>query len=174
MDNLALPEKCIQETKGMNKKEIRTIDQEAQRFMKDTKLTPTEEDDCVRLDLTFSDPKSQALYLFVSKRKKDKRFTLMIPVQSTGIIAATETLALLQPLLKTYGLILTQQAVITEESINLPLHKRIRNMSQALVAIDGIRRLWNVAKEAVQEGNIATKSQDIKSISHAAISSSSR
>lgn len=142
----------------MNKKEVHTIVQEAQRFMKDVSVSPTEEDDCMKVELTFSDPKSHLLYLFVAKRKKDKRFTVMMPVGSTGLLATNQTLSLLQPLLKSYGLILTQDAVIVEENINLALHKRIRNMSQALVAVDGICRLWNVTKELSEEEKVATKS----------------
>lgn len=157
----------------MNKKEIRTVNQEAQRFMKDTKLVLVEEVDSVKLELSFSDPKSQALYLFVAKRKGEKTFSLMLPVESVGMIAVDETLVRLQPLLKTYGLILTQEAVIIEENTKLPLHKRIRNMSQALVAVDGIRRLWKVEFDRRTEAN-AIESKNTKPTSNTSNDSSFR
>ncbi len=123
----------------MNKHELRTIDQEAQRFMKDIKITEVESS--AKLELPFTNSSGDNLYIFITKRSKARKFTLLIPVESTGLFATNPTLLLLQPMLKTYNLLLTQEAVIMEES-NLPLHQRIRNLTQAVVGIDGVRRLW--------------------------------
>lgn len=147
----------------MNKHEIQTIRQESQRFMKDIKLTEVE--GSVRLDLSFSDPQSNTLYLFVAKRKGNRSFSLLIPVQSTGILTVQSTLAMLQPLLKTYGLIISQDAVIMEENTKLSLNKRIRNMTQALIALDGIKRLWKVEFNRRQN---ASESQVVEPTSNSA------
>jgi hypothetical protein len=147
----------------MNKHEIQTIRQEAQRFMKDMNLSIVE--DAVKLESSFTNVKGESIYLFISKRRSTKKFTLLIPVESTGLLAVNNTLSILQKVLQTYGLILTQEAVIMEES-KLPLHQRIRNMTQALISIDGIIRLWRVT--------YATKSETIESFSDTANISTSQ
>lgn len=81
--------------------------------------------------------------MFVGKPKHSNKFLLLIPVESTGILAVDSTLAILQRVAATYGVMLTQEAVLREESQN-PLHERISNMTQLLIGIDGIIRLWKV------------------------------
>jgi hypothetical protein len=153
----------------MNKHEIQTIRQEAQRFMKDISLVI--EDSAIRLVLPFLNSQSEEMYFFVVKRKESKKFSLLIPVQSVGILAIESTLALLQPVLKTYGLLLSQDAVIMEES-KLSLHKRIGNVAQALIAIDGVRRLWKVEHDRRTEN--AIESESIEPISDPTNDSSPR
>src|SRR5208337_394947 len=129
----------------MTKKEIRTVKQEAERFMKGIIFFEAEPDG-LRLNLPFKDKRDVNIYFYVAKRKGSKKFSLLMPVESTGLLAANSTLALLQPVLATYGLLLSQTAVIMEESF-LSLHIRIRNMAQALIAIDGICRLWQAEND---------------------------
>lgn len=153
----------------MNGHEIRTIRQEAERFAKEVKVCDIGEEDSVKIELPYLNEEGEILYFFVAKRKNSKKFIMIMPVLSTGIITIPSTLALLQPLLGTYGLILTQDAVIIEES-GLSLNKRFRNMAQAIVSIDGIRRMW----KTIQERSNAAKSKDSESISNSTNDSSSR
>lgn len=147
----------------MNKHEISTIRQEAQRFTKG--ITVVEFDlDSVKLELPYINADKEPLYFFVTKRKGMKKFSLLVPVASVGLYASNNTLSLLQPFLKTYGLLLSQDATIMEES-TLPLNQRFRNLAQAIIGIDGIRRLWKVEND---RRNIAIKSQDIESVSNPA------
>ena len=141
----------------MTKKEIRTVKQEAERFMKGIIFFEAEPDG-LRLNLPFKDKRDVNIYFYVAKRKGSKKFSLLMPVESTGLLAANSTLALLQPVLATYGLLLSQTAVIMEESF-LSLHIRIRNMAQALIAIDGICRLWQAENDRRTN---ASQSQDSK------------
>lgn len=99
-----------------------------------------EEPGIFRVILPFQNQEEKQLYFFITVSKK--RFSLLLPVESAGLIAVKSTLAILQPMLKTYGLILTSEAVIMEVNHKLPLHKRIHNMSQAIINMDGVRRLW--------------------------------
>jgi hypothetical protein len=129
----------------MNKHEIQTVKQEAQRFNKDIKISTIE--GAVKLELPFTNSKGTALYMFVGKYKNSNKFILLIPVESTGIIAVDSTLAILQKVAATYGVIITPEAVLREES-DLSLHKRIRNMTQLLIGVDSIIRLWKVTSNA--------------------------
>ena len=141
----------------MTKKEIRTVKQEAERFMKGIIFFEAEPDG-LRLNLPFKDQRDVNIYFYVAKRKGSKKFSLLMPVESTGLQAVNSTLALLQPILKTYGLLLSQTAVIMEES-TLSLHVRIQNMAQGLIAVDGIRRVWTVEHNRREN---AAQSQDSK------------
>lgn len=141
----------------MTKKEIRTVKQEAERFMKGIIFFEAEPDG-LRLNLPFKDKRDVNIYFYVAKRKGSKKFSLLMPVESTGLLAVNSTLALLQPVLTTYGLLLSQTAVIMEES-SLSLHIRIQNMAQALIAIDGICRLWQAENDRRTN---AAQSQDSK------------
>lgn len=126
----------------MNKHEIQTIKQEAQRFTKGIKIIPADES-AIKLELPYTNEGGEALYFFVAKRKGAKKFSLLVPVVSVGLVDLPSTLAILQPFLKTYGLLLSQEATIMEES-NLPLNVRFKNMAQTVIGIDGICRLWKV------------------------------
>lgn len=146
----------------MNKHEEKTVKQESQRFSKDIVITQAGAHS-LKLELPFMSVDLKPLYFFVSKRKDSKKFSLLIPVESTGLVAVNDTLARLQPMLETYGLLLSQEAVIMEES-HISLHKRISNMTQALIAIDGIRRLWKVEYETRRID--VTESKGSQSTSH--------
>lgn len=136
----------------MNKVELRTIMDAAKRCMGGLPTSMAvvpgdgtrEKPDfvAVKATLPFRSIGGKDMYFFISKRNSEKRLSLLIPVESTGILAVDSTLAILQDVLKTYNLILTQEAVIMEQEIALPFHKRMGKMAQALIAIDGIRRLW--------------------------------
>lgn len=146
----------------MNKHEVKTVKQEAQRFSKDVTVIAADEG-ALKLELPFLNVELRPLYFFAAKRKGSKKFSLLIPVESTGLLAVNSTLVRLQPILKTYGLLISQEAVIMEES-NLPLNKRISNFSQALIAIDGIRRLWKAEYEIRRQDG--TESEAVKSTSN--------
>lgn len=144
----------------MNRRELQTVRQEAQRFIKDAKIILLD-DGVVKIEFPFQNSKEQDIYIFVTKRKKTGKFSLLLPVESAGISNIPSTLALLQPLLKTYGLILSPESVIMEDS-NIPLHGRIRNITQAIIGIDCIRRLWQI-----QYGSSnASESEDNQSTSN--------
>lgn len=147
----------------MNNKEIRTIEQEAHRFSKDI-LVITAGQVGVKLELPFMSAEQTPLYFFVEKRKGAKKFSLMMPVESTGLIAVSSTLVLLQPLFRTYGLLITQDAIIIEEEDHLSLHLRIKNMTQAIISIDGIRRLWIAEHDRRTKNNV--KSEAVKPASY--------
>ena len=156
--------KCITEYR-MNKHEIRTVKQEAQRFTKG--INVTEIDACVlKVELPYTNQTGKNLYFYVTKRKGEKKFSIMTTVDSVGLSTLNSTLTRLQPLLKTYGLILTQDHIILEESV-IPLNQRFKNMAQAVIGIDGIRRLWKVEYYSYRSIN-AIISEDTKSISNAA------
>lgn len=157
---------------NVNNRELRTVKEATERSVRGTKLVPVVEENAVRLELPFYNIEKESLYFFIARRPKQRRFTLLIPVESTGLLAVNDTLIRLQPMLKGYGLMLTQDAVIMEENVALPLHTRILNMSQALAAIDGVRRLWKVEYETRRRN--ATESETAKSVGHSADNSSSR
>lgn len=125
----------------MNRKEEQTVKQEALRYSKDVCITPAGENG-VKVEIPYMNLEQRPIYFFVVKRKDSKRFSLLLPVASAGIHPVNSTLALLQPFLRSYGLLLSQEAVIMEESHH-SLHFRIKTFAQALLGIDGIRRLWD-------------------------------
>jgi hypothetical protein len=150
---------------NVNKRELKTIREAAARFMPSLKVEEvTEFSNSVRMDIPS--PKSSKMYsrtyFFIGRRKKDGRFKLLVPVESIGLLAVNNTLARLQPLLCEYGLMLTQDAVIMEENISIPLEERIGNMTRAIIAIDGIRKLWQL--EYDRSYNV--KSEETKPISN--------
>jgi len=145
----------------MNKHEIRTVKQEAERFAKG--ITLIEEKDALKLELPYSSYEGVPLYFYILKRKGDKKFTLAIPVESTGVVKFETTLAILQPVLRTYGLIITQDAIIIEET-SIPLNQRLKNMAQAMIGIDSMRRFCKADSE--RRGTNATESTDIESTSN--------
>lgn len=126
----------------MNEREIKTVKQEAARFSKDIFVTVAGSTG-VKLELPYYNAALSPLYFFVVKRKGAKKFSLLLPVESIGVLPVDGTLSILQELLKTYQVLVSQEADIMEEN-DYPLHTRIKIMTQALVAIDGIRRLWQV------------------------------
>ena len=125
----------------MNKRDIRVVREAAKRFMADLAVYEVQD---IASALKIEIPNSTPLYFFIIKRAKDGRFSLIIPVESAGLIAVDSTLTRLQPLLKSYNLILSSDRVIMEENIKIPLHERIGIMVRALIALDGVRRLWQV------------------------------
>jgi hypothetical protein len=151
----------------VNSKEIRAVRDASKRFM--PSLVVDEVPDLPNsLRITVSvDP---SIYFFVGRRGSDGRFYFLLPIQSAGLIPSTSTLERLQPLLKSYGLLLSQEAVIIEENIKIPLHERIGKMVWALIALDGVRRLWKV--EADRRENV--KSEDTEPVGHNPNNSSSR
>lgn len=124
----------------MNGQAIRAVRDACKRFMPSLKVVEVVEETSTLRVIVSENPN---LYFFIGKRKADGRFSLLIPVESAGITADSMTLVRLQPLLKTYGLLLSQEAVIMEENIKLPLHERVGIMVWALISLDGIRRLWH-------------------------------
>jgi hypothetical protein len=131
----------------MNRHEIKTIRQEALRFLKDIKIIPVEES--IKLELPFTSSTGAAMYMFVGKPKNSKKFILLLPAESAGLRAVDSTSSILQKIAATYNVILTQEVVLREET-QLPLHQRIRNMTQLLIGIDGIVRLWKVNQNATK------------------------
>lgn len=130
---------------SMNPKEIKTIREAADRFMKHTTVWRVEGvSNSVRVELPFSGVDQKPLYFFIIKRKETRRFSLILHVESIGISSVKDTLAILQGILTTYGLLLSTDAVIMEENIKIPLHQRIANVAQAIIGIDGIRRMWKI------------------------------
>lgn len=128
---------------SMNPKEVKTIREAADRFMKHTTVWRVEGvPNSVRVELPFPGIDQKPLYFFVIKRKDTRRFSLILHTESIGIFSTQDTLARLQAILITYGLLLSEDAVIMEENIKIPLHQRIANVAQAIIGIDGIRRLW--------------------------------
>lgn len=125
----------------MNKHELQTVRQEAQRYSKDAKVELIKDLEAAKISLPYELHGIGSLYFFIAKKKNSKKFMLMLPVESAGLMAVAETMSRLQPLLTTYGLIITAESVILEDSTK-PLNQRIRLMTQALLGIDGIRRLW--------------------------------
>lgn len=124
---------------SMNKQDERAVREACKRFMPPLTLVEVPEESSTLKIVLSVNPN---LYFFVGKRKADGRFSLLIPVESIGFHAQPETLSRLQALLRTYGLLLSQDAVIMEENIKLPLDQRIGVMVWALIGLDGIRRLW--------------------------------
>jgi len=146
----------------LNAREKRTIKQEAERFMKGIVIKDAAEPSAVILELPMLDAKKNPIRFFIGKRPKAKKFSLLVPIESVGLLAVNSTLAKIQPVLKTYGLILSQTAVILEENHTLPLHKRIGNITQAIIGIDGLVRLWN---SEFRRNPDAFESKDSKSVS---------
>ena len=129
----------------MTSKELRVIRQEAQRAIGSTKVeTVPEQLNAARVFLPMKSASGGPIYFFVVKRLKARKFSLILHVDSIGILAVDTTLVLLQEVLQGYGLLLSQDAVIMEENTAVPLSERMRTMAQALIGIDGIRRLWQV------------------------------
>lgn len=154
----------------MNKREFNVIKKEAERFMSGLVVEPlTAEESAVKVTLPMTGIYDRPLYFFVVKRKAARRFSLILHVESIGINAVEGTLSILQQLLRTYNLILSQEAVIMEENVDRPLHKRMGTMVQVLLGIDAIRRLW------IDEHNRRkhAESQDPKSSGNGADNSSS-
>jgi len=156
----------------MNKVETRTIRDAMERFMPDTELrlavvkgNGKDRPDfvAVKVLLPMQSVDKEQLYFFVAKRSTERRFSILIPVESVGIRAVSTALVILQDVLRTYNLILTQEAVIMEQDLALPFHKRMTKMAQAVVAIDGIRRLW---KTQLRSNN--AEGQDSKSVGNSA------
>src|SRR6266404_8471239 len=113
MENSPSVERCTEHK--MNRHELQTIKQEAQRFTKGIKITEAAAD-ALRLELPYVNAESEGLYFFVVKQGGSKKFVLVLPAVSVKIITDGITLSLLQPLLKTYGIQLSQDAIMTERS----------------------------------------------------------
>ena len=114
------------------------------------------------------------LYFYVARRTGNKRFSLLLPTESIGILPINSTLLILQQILRGYGLLLSQEAVILEENIGIALHKRMSTMAQAAIAIDGIRRLWKTEfdKRNSIDGDTLPVSQKPLDQSHPSLESS--
>lgn len=134
----------------MDKHDLRTIIQESKRFLKDIKVT--KEENVYKLELPFVDLKGKPLYFFINKHNETKKFMLMMPVESAGILATQSSLAILQKVAATFTVMLTQDAVLVENT-KLSLHIRIQNMTHLLLAIDGIKRLWKVTYATESQSN---------------------
>src|SRR5208337_1047416 len=153
---------------NVNKRELKTVRDAANRFMPGLKVVEVPESpNTVRIDIPLLKPSRMysKMYFFIGRRKKDGRFRLLIPVESTGLLAVDNTLSRLQPLLKEYGLMLTQDAVIMEENISVPLDERIGNMTRAILVIDGIRNLWQIEYDRKEDSH-GTESEETKPVSN--------
>lgn len=129
----------------MTSRELKTIKQECERVIGGVTIREVPEQlNAVMVTLPMSSSSGEYIYFFIVKRLKARKFSLILHVESIGISAIDSTLSTLQNILKSYGLLLSQDAVIMEEDTSISLSKRIRAMSQALIGIDGIRRLWKV------------------------------
>ena len=141
----------------MNKREMHVVQNEATRFMYGSKMLGVADvSNSVRVEIPLLGFDGKPLYFYVVRRAKDGRFSLILPTESIGILPIDTTLSILQKILKTYGLLLSQEAVIMEENIAISLHKRMATMAQAIIAIDGIRRLWKTESD---RRNNASKSE---------------
>ena len=126
----------------MNKREIKVIYDAARRFMAECAIGNVPGVlNALRVEMPLLGLDGKPLYFYVAKRE-NKRFGLILPTESIGILPVNTTLAMLQNVLRTYNLHLSQEGVIMEDNIAIPLHKRMAAISQAIIAIDGIRRLW--------------------------------
>lgn len=147
-----MAERCIRET-NMNGQAIRAVRDACKRFMPSLKIYEVQDEpNTLRIEIS----PTPNLYFFIGKRKADGRFSLLVPVESAGLNAVSSTLVRLQPLLRTYGLLLSQDAVIMEENIKLPLDQRIGIMTWALIGLDGIRRLWHEESKRITNAQSQT------------------
>lgn len=152
----------------MNSKELKTIREAASYFMRGTLVQPIEGvSNSARIELPLLSIDKKPLYFFIIKRKDTRRFSLILHVESIGILPVADTLSRLQSILTTYSLLLSQDAIIMEENIKIPLHQRIANVAQAVIAVDGIRRLWKT--ELIRRTH--AESQVARQDGHSAISS---
>lgn len=140
----------------MNRVEIKTIRDAAQLFMKHATASPViDVSNCIKIELPFLGYDQKPLHMFVIKRKDSRRFSIIVHIEASGILSTRDSMAILQPVLKTYGLLLSAEAVIMEENIDIPLHRRISAMAQALIGLDGLRRLWQ--SESNRSSNAASE-----------------
>lgn len=140
----------------MNNKEVKTIREAALEFMKKATVTLVADvSNTVRIELPVLGNDKKPLYMFVIKRKDSRRFSIIAHTESVGILPGNETLNILQAMLDSYGLLLSPEAVIMEENVKIPLHQRIGTMAQALIGVDGVRRLWK--SESLRRPNVTSQ-----------------
>lgn len=151
----------------MNNKELKVIREAAKMFIPKCIVTLVDIiPNSVKIELPILDATGTPMYMFIIKRQGSRRFSLIIPIDSIGIIPVDNTLALLQALLRTYNLQLANK-VIMEENYKTSLHKRIGAMAQALIGIDGVKRMW----EAVYNGRLNVTGTDPRPESNVTVNS---
>ena len=153
----------------MNQEELKSVIAEVREFMKDAFVSGVE-GEAAKVYLPYTNQQGDALYFFIGKRVGRNNFSLLIPVESIGLIAVNDTLVRLQAMLQTYGLQLTQEAIICDEHYNHPMQTRLRDMTHAILGIDGIRRLWKTEYDRRPDA----ESEDSKSLSNKTQPSPSR
>lgn len=107
------------------------------------------EDYAVRVTTKFLDRNGLAFRFYAYRRPKAK----LLVLTDAGEIAETLKrsgmelqMGLLQSLLRSYGLTLTQEGAVVEMT-RRPLGERIAAMFQAWAAADGVMRMWTRPKE---------------------------
>jgi hypothetical protein len=129
--------------------EIKQVVQSIERsFQKAVKVTREDEEGKVyKITLPFIDRKGNPFYIWSFRYPRSRKIQLSDGRHSTQEIGTEGTLqmAAIKSLVNSYGLSLMEDLSIMEIS-NRPLTQRVTSFLQALVAVDGSLRMWELMK----------------------------
>lgn len=128
----------------LNTQEVKNVREALPNLLGKPKVTQFKEQGSIRLDLGFVMADGSALSIYAIKRTTKRKISLFSPLKISN--ADSNTTAI-QALLKTYGLIVTQELIVAEET-DRPLGQRIAALCQGLIAIDALGRGLEVVKSA--------------------------
>lgn len=133
----------------MTSNEIKQVVQSIERsFQKAVKVTREDEEGKVyKITLPFIDRKGNPFYIWSFRYPRSRKIQLSDGRHSTQEIGTEGTLqmAAIKSLVNSYGLSLMEDLSIMEIS-NRPLTQRVTSFLQALVAVDGSLRMWELMK----------------------------
>ena len=133
----------------MTSNEIKQVVQSIERsFQKSVRVTREDEEGKVyKITLPFIDRKGNPFYIWSFRYPRSRKIQLSDGRHSTQEIGTEGTLQLaaIKSLVNSYGLSLMEDLSIMEIS-NRPLTQRVTSFLQALVAVDGSLRMWELMK----------------------------
>ena len=133
----------------MTSNEIKQVVQSIERsFQKAVRVTREDEEGKVyKITLPFIDRKGNPFYIWSFRYPRSRKIQLSDGRHSTQEIGTEGTLQLaaIKSLVNSYGLSLMEDLSIMEIS-NRPLTQRVTSFLQALVAVDGSLRMWELMK----------------------------
>ena len=134
----------------MTSNEIKQVVQSIERsFQKAVKVTKEDPDGKIyKITLPFLDRTGAPFYIWAFRYPRSRKIQLSDGRHMTRAIDQAGALQAqaIQTLVSSYGLSLMEDLSVMEVS-NRPLTQRVTSFLQALVAIDGTLRMWDMLKE---------------------------
>lgn len=135
----------------MNSNEIKQVTQSIERsFQKAVKVTKEDPaGEIYKIALPFLDRNGSPFYLWSFRYPRSKKIQLSDGRLLTREIGGAGALNLqaIQNLVESFGLSLMEDRSVMEIS-NRPLTQRVTSFLQAMVAVDGVLRMWATFKES--------------------------